>query len=200
MSDHGGDDPSLTARLHARNGTAGLHRRRMADGGDVYSGPTAKRALRALGARAMTMDNTIFVDDSFDASKPEDAALYAHERHHQMESGGVADGHGPKDAEEVAARAIERMVLHRASRGEELGSIMRDVVSRGAASAEGGGGGGTSGPATQNNVEPMAAYQAMIGSGKSHAQVIRDLTQFVMETLGRMEEEDAYRRTDSDFL
>ena len=30
--------------------------------------------LRALRARAFTMDHTIFVDDNFDITKPEDAA------------------------------------------------------------------------------------------------------------------------------
>lgn len=199
------DDPTLTSRLMSRNGP-GLSTRRMADGGEVVTGPTAKRALRAVGARAMTMDHTIFVDDTFDISNPEDAALYAHERHHQAESGGVSDGHGPRDAEEIAARAIERMVLHRSSKGEGIGEIMRDVMSGrvpegGVAPGRGGAGGGGLGAVEgEGEVDPMAAYEQMLAEGKDHQQIVRELTEFVMNSLMHLEEEDQVRRTQNDFF
>ena len=44
-----------------------------------------------------------------------------------MESGGHDDGHSGHDAEEVAARAIERMVLHRAKAGDNITDILRAV-------------------------------------------------------------------------
>lgn len=204
MADPEGAEPSLTNRLLARNGP-GLHRRKMADGGEVVTGPTARRALRALNARAMTMDETIFVDEDFDVSRPEDAALYAHERHHQMESGGFADGHGPRDHEEIAARAIERMVLHRAKSGEGIDSIMRDV--RGGRTPSNGqeadqmvAAGPASGGQEGDEEDPMAGYRALLASGKTHEQIVRELTQFVMNTLMTQEEEERFRSTDSSFF
>lgn len=128
MADHSTPGAGIGDRLMARS--TGLHRRTMDDGGEVFSGPVARRALRSVGARAMTMDKTIIVDDDFDPTDPEDQALYAHERFHQMESGGMDHPSDMHDAEEVGARAIERMVLHRAEKGESLSSIMRDSVSR----------------------------------------------------------------------
>lgn len=130
MGDHRTPGSGLGDRLMAR--TTGLQRRSMEDGGEVFSGPVARQALRAVGARAMTLDKTIIVDDDFDSANPEDQALYAHERFHQMESGGDDHPTDTHDAEEMGARAIERMVLHRAEKGEALGSIMRDAVAHGA--------------------------------------------------------------------
>ena len=100
----------LTDRLLDREG--GLHTRKAPGGGEVMTGPTASRALKALGARAMTMDNTIFVDEGFDPGSPEDLALLAHERHHQAESGGT-DQHSEFDLEElcVGASAEEKRPL-----------------------------------------------------------------------------------------
>jgi hypothetical protein len=105
----------LTDRLMARG--EGLRTEQMADGGEVVRGADATRALRTLDARAMTLDHTIVVGDDFDARRPEDAALYAHERHHLTHSGGEAEGHGAHEAEEAAAREIEAFVLHRARSG-----------------------------------------------------------------------------------
>lgn len=183
-------DSKLTARLMARQG--GIRRRSMPDGGEVYSGPTATRALRALGARAMTMDRNIFVADDFDPSDPEDAALYAHELHHQMESGGVDDGHGAHDAEEAAAQAIERMVLHRSAKGDSFGEIMRDVRSQGVATAPVKGQDEAT-TASDKEDEVMKAYRALRKQGKSHHQIVRDLAQFVVFSLMTQQESMNYR-------
>jgi hypothetical protein len=187
-------DDSLSARLASRS-NAGLSRRGMGDGGEVFSGPTASKALQSMGARAMTMDNTIFVDDGFDANNPEDLALYAHETHHQMESGGDHDGHGDHDHEEVAARSIERMVLHRSRRGDDIGSIMSDVR-------------GGNIPGDQGQVEAFVnqalgpkdgssdsstAYASMLGAGKSHDQVVQELADWVVEQLLAQDEENRFR-------
>lgn len=180
----------LTARLMARQG--GVHRRQMPDGGEAYTGPTATRALRALGARAMTMDRQIFVAEDFDPNDPEDAALYAHELHHQMESGGVDDGHATHDAEEAAAQAIERMVLHRSAMGEDFGEIMRDVKTLGPGAApvknqEG------DAPGSEHKDEVQRAYDALVKQGKSHEQIISELAQFVVSTMMAQEEAGSYR-------
>ena len=188
---------SLSARLMARAGP-GIHRRSMPDGGEVVSGPLATQALRALNARAFTMDRTIFVDEDFDVANPEDAALYAHERHHQMESGGVDDGHGSHDAEEVAARAIERMVLHRSSSGDSLRDIMSDVRSGQILTSSNG---TQHQPAESGDQEEVSdvqrAYSALLASGKNHEGIVRDLTAFVVESLMTMEEEQTFRATDA---
>lgn len=207
MADESRGD-SLTNRLMARGG--GLHRRSMPDGGEVYSGPVAQRALRTLGARAMTMDKSILVDDDFDPNKPEDAALYAHEKHHQDESGGKDDGHGARDQEEIEARQIERMVLHRSTAGEDLGSIMRDMKSGGGKKGKGKGKGRDDGEEFQAmgnvamsggaNMDPMDAYHDMIAEGKNHMIIVRELKDYVVGTLMRLEEEHLFRSTDHDFF
>lgn len=84
----------------------------------MYSGELASRSLKAMGARAMTVDHTVIVDESFDPNRAEDQALYAHEMYHVTHSGGEG-GNESRDAEEVAARAVERMVFHRAAGGAE---------------------------------------------------------------------------------
>jgi len=179
MAEHETPGSKLSARLMARSA---LHRQPMEDGGEVYKGPLASRALRAVGARAMTMDRTIIVDEDFDPGEPEDQALYAHERLHQLESGGDDQSTDLSDAEEVAARAVERMVLHRAKAGEDFGGIMRDVsVYRDAAPQSGGSGGGE---APSEGMDGAAAgYQALARSGKSHDQIVQLLARRVMKAL-----------------
>lgn len=172
-------EPTLTSRLHARN-ASGLHRRSMPDGGEVVSGPTARRALRALGARAMTMDHTIFVDEDFDVSRPEDAALYAHEQHHLHESGGADADHGPRDAEEIAARAIERMVLHRRQRGEALDTVLRDAR-EGRLSVD-----DTPG---EGDADPRSVYAALRAGGRSHEEIVMELTRQVLDSLAEADEQ-----------
>ncbi len=108
-------DNSMVSRLASRAETP-LKRKSVSGGGEVFTGPLASRALKSLGARAMTVDRSVIVAEGFDESRAEDQALYAHEQHHVANSGGT-DEHGTRDAEEVAARAVERMVLHRHAAG-----------------------------------------------------------------------------------
>lgn len=93
-------------------------------GGEAFQGETASRALKALGARAMTVDQSIIVSEDFDAQRPEDAALYAHEKLH-VDRGSTQATHAVHDAEEVAARAAEEMVLHRMASGESAADVQR---------------------------------------------------------------------------
>ena len=197
-------DDSIVERLMARN-DPGVYRVSMPDGGEAYTGPTVKRALKALGARAMTMDNSVFVDEDFDLSNPEDQALYAHEVHHQMESGGT-DEHGAHDAEEVAARAIERMVMHRSAKGDDFGEIMRDVrsgdVHRSVESApiQRSSDAGAGGDEDEDDRDPMKAYEAMIAKGKSHETVVRELRDHVLKSLDAIQLETTFRSGPGDFI
>ena len=120
---------SISSRLMDR--ADGLSRRAMPDGGEVFGGPTASRALQAVGARAFTVDGKIIVNDGFDVGNDDDLALYAHEKHHKDTSGGKDDGHHQHDAEEMAARARERLVLQRSRRGDDRGQILGDLDARG---------------------------------------------------------------------
>jgi hypothetical protein len=186
----GEDDGGLTERLMARSGP-GLYRRRMPDGGEVVTGPTAQRALGALGARAFTMDKTIFVDERFDISSPEDAALYAHERHHQMESGGDDDGHSGHDAEEVAARAIESMVLHRSRTGDDLQSILRDVDAGNLEVTP-----AASGEEKKEKSEDQGAEGALrklLMSGKSLEEISQMLTRHILDAVNGRTEDTLFR-------
>jgi len=204
------DSGSLTNRLMSRSET-GLRRKAVEGGGEVYSGPTASRALKAVGARAMTMDNTIFVDEGFDVNKAEDAALYAHESHHRDESGG-SDQHGARDAEEVHARAIERMVLHRMGAGEGLGDILRDVqngmVPRDSVQADAmasraqdpAGSTGRGGGSELAEGDAMTAYHDMLAAGKDHQTIVRELVKYCVETISRQEEEHLFRKAELDFF
>ncbi len=218
MADNG-KDTGLSKRLMARQGGGpGLHRVSMPDGGEAYSGALASRALGALGARAFTVDKSIIVDRAFDRAKGEDQALYAHERFHQRESAHKAEGgdegasHGGKDAEEMAARAIEGMVLHRSKQGDDFGSIMGDVNSGAMddAAKGGGGGGGKKDPKKAEvsgaligggkDRDPMEGYKAMIKGGLNHWQIVNELKDHVVSTLDGLNEEHEFRSAESSFL
>jgi len=192
MADHETPGDKLSRRLVARSG---LSRVTMEDGGEVHKGPIARRALRAVGARAMTMDRSIVVDDDFDPSDPEDQALYAHERVHQLESGGDDQPNQMHDAEEVAARAVERMVLHRRASGEGFDSIMRDVrdpVTRGeqarAPSQQ-----GHSGPTGSGGNTTQNAYNLLLAQGKNHDQIVDMFARKVIEVLVEREHQSLLR-------
>ena len=103
-----------------------LKRINVPGGGEAFQGGTATRALKALGARAMTVDQSIVVSEDFDPQRPEDAALYAHEKLH-VDRGGTQASHAVHDAEEVAARAVEEMVLHRMASGESAEQVQRSA-------------------------------------------------------------------------
>lgn len=187
--DNGG---SLRDRLDARS--AGLTRKNMPDGGQVFGGPTASKALSALGARAFTMDKTIFVNDGFDTGNAEDLALYAHESHHQQESGGTDDGHGEYDAEEMAARARERMVMHMAKRGDDAGGILSQLKGgRGPANAEEADAMLAAKAAKTGEADPLDAYKSMLALGMPQGQIIRELADDIVRTLNQQTEEVSQR-------
>jgi hypothetical protein len=182
MADRQASGESTSLRLSARSG--GLRRREAPDGGEVYSGELSRRALRAVGARAMTFDETIFVDDDFDLSRAEDQALYAHERVHQLGSGGKDTSHGAHDAEEAIARSVESMVLHRSVSGGDFGNILRE------AREVGGNSPGEPPPekGTNHASEAQAAYAQQIAKGKGHPQIVAELARYCVEHILKNEE------------
>lgn len=159
----------------------GLARQSMPGGGEVFSGDLASRALKSLGARAMTVDRSIVVADDFDPNKPEDQALFAHEQFHQEHSGG-AGTHEHRDSEEVAARAVERMVLHRArAGGMESHEAGLAVPSTGAVAKEGAG--AQSRENQEADVSAQRGYDALIRLGMDHLLVVDRLAHEVIQGL-----------------
>ena len=152
----------------------------MDDGGEVFSGRLASRALRSVGARPMTVSRSIIVDTTFDTSKVEDRALYAHEKVHLEHSGGEA-GHQVRDAEEIAARAAEAMVFHRSAQSEggaEIGSSQGSASASSAATvgAQADDDGNAKG---KRDPSPEDGYRALIALGNSHQDVIEILARKV---------------------
>ena len=100
-----------------RYSTADLREESVAGGGKVIRGNLATRALEVLGARAMTLDRSVVVADDFNMQNIEDQALFAHEQYHAMHGDGDGGGGGSnyRDAEEIAARAVESLVLSRSA-------------------------------------------------------------------------------------
>lgn len=191
----------LSNRLMARN--EGLARRQMPGGGEAYSGAVADQALKTIGARAMTMDNSVFVQSKFDPSKKDDMALWAHEKHHKDHSGGT-DDHGEYDSEERAARARERLVLHQAGAGHDPESILSGLDGLNPQSAkqadeifaemEGNGKEDGSG-----EPDPMEAYRNMLRDGMTHQQIVSTLADHVIKTGDRQRTENRMRSAgDSD--
>jgi len=172
----------------------------MADGGSVVTGPAVRAALRAVGARAFTWDKEIFVDEDFNPNDAKDQALYAHERFHQTHSGGadVSTGH-TSSVEEGGAQAVERMVLHRASAGEDVGAVMRDAlsssdisspVSRDVAQAPA----ASADPdATPEKSDAASALEAMIQAGRPYEEIVGVLARKCVLRLQEQREGEAVR-------
>lgn len=188
------ESPTVS-RLAARAGglQSGLQRRSMPGGGEVYSGEVASRALKDLGARAMTVDRSIIVSEDFDPSKPEDQALYAHEQYHMEHSGGEGTNSG-RDAEEIAARTVERMVLHRARAG--------GLESHEATQTQSGGFGGGN-PSrtmevnrTDGQEEAKRGYWAMRDTGLSHHTIAERLAEQVLKVIDRARDTENDRAGD----
>ena len=179
--------PSTTERLASRVEKPGLQRRQMGGGGEVFTGELASRSLKAVGARAMTVDRSIIVSDDFDPNKPEDQALFAHEQHHLEQAGGEGTNAG-RDEEEIEARAVERMVLHRA-----LGAASAPASAAPSAS-------GTSeeGPRGGSGPEAGAAggYAAMTAMGFSHADIVNRMAREVIQALDSAKSQRAMRGGD----
>ena len=182
----------LSERLLARNAGSGLSRRSMVDGGEVYSGALAQRALSTLGARAMTLDGKIMVGNQFDTNNPIHMAEYAHERHHQSESGG-SDVHGARDSEEIAARAIERMVLHRIEEGEDMAGVIQDAA---AGKVKEAAGTALSAPPKDKQAGPWVGYVALLASGLPHHAIVQRLADEISKRMGKEGDEHRDRTTE----
>lgn len=183
-----------------------LTRRGMSDGGEVFTGRLAARALRAVGARAMTVNRAIVVDTTFDTSNIEDQALYAHEKVHLDHSGGEA-GHQVRDAEEVAARAAEAMVFHRAAKAE---GGFEGGYGPGRGGGEGhpgdeqaSGDAKTGAPAADDapgsrktGADAQEGYRALIKKGFSHADIVDMLARKCMASLDESKQSTLDRHAD----
>jgi hypothetical protein len=181
-------------RIEDRLDRSELRRVAMPDGGEVYRGAVATKALDALGARAFTVDRTIIVGDEFDPYRAEDAALYAHEMYHVEAGDGVGGGGGEnfRDAEEVAARAVESLVLSRmAAGGVEAGYAAGAGARKGAIQSGESGAGvgarpGDAGSGSEDaGGDPTAemGYQALTAQGYSHSEIVDKLARRVLRTL-----------------
>jgi hypothetical protein len=177
-----------------RGGTGGLERSAMPGGGEVFSGDVASRALKTLGARAMTVDKSIIVSDEFDPGRAEDQALFAHEQFHVEHSGGEGT-HEARDGEEVAARAVERMVLHRARAGGAESHEAHHAVPGGASPA-----GATSASQKQTSAEqdPSAqrGYEAMVAQGMDRYAIVERLAHEVIQAIEHKRESGLERFAD----
>jgi hypothetical protein len=171
---------NTSARLGERDG---LRKRTLPGGGTVWQGELATEALEVMDARAMTLDQSIIVSEDFDYSRPEDAALYAHEQFHIDQGDHSAGGHHIHSAEEVSARAVEGMVLHRAATG-------------GGEAAPSPGGGSSGGGQKPQEPKPMAGYNAMVKEGLNHLGVVDELTRFVMTEMDTAEALNLARNKD----
>lgn len=173
---------SATAdRLASRAAGKGLQRKSMPGGGEVFTGDVASRALKSLGARALTVDRSIIVSEDFDPSKAEDQALYAHEQYHVTHSGGEGDHHG-RDAEEVAARAVERMVLHRARDGGTESHEATHAVPETGNFGPGGPGKDKS-LKQEKDSAAQRGYDAMVAEGMNHQEIVWKLASDVVSAL-----------------
>jgi hypothetical protein len=172
-----------TARLSERDG---LQKRSLPGGGSVWQGPLATEALESLDARAMTLDQSIIVSEDFDPGSAEDQALYAHEQFHVQQGDHGAGGHHIHSAEEIAARAVEGMVLHRSADGGGGGG-----ESQGAGGDQGGGAAAKSG-----EPNPMGGYRALIKEGLDHQGAIDELARFVCDELDNADGLGAARNRD----
>jgi Domain of unknown function (DUF4157) len=159
--DHGVLGEETSNRLLERVDRNSLSKEAMPGGGEFYRGAAADGALQALGARAMTVDDAIVVGQDFDPSRAADRALFAHEQHHLEHSGGEG-GDSLRDAEEIAARSVERMVLQQgASTGPESVTPL---------------------PSTEKP-KPKSAYGALRAQGLDHAAVVDKLAREVVAAL-----------------
>ena len=192
--DHSPPGSGISSRLASRMDRGSLSRTSVAGGGEVFSGEVATRALRAVGARAMTLDRSIIVDDDFDMSRPEDAALYAHEQYHVEHGDGHGGGGGDnfRDAEEIAARAAEAIAYRQAKGGVETGAM--PGAGPGAGTPYGDEAGGTvapGAPASSANADgssgrppdPSKGYDSLIDQGYTHFEVVDSLARKVINTM-----------------
>lgn len=192
-------DDRAVDRIEDRLDRTELRRVAMPDGGEVYRGELASRALESLGARAFTVDRTIIVGDDFDPYEAEDAALYAHEMYH-VEAGDGGGGGGAenfRDAEEIAARAVESLVLQRAAAGGIEAGYAAGAGARkgGLQSGEDGASIGATGknPTDQDDGRhgdptPEDGYSALLNQGMTHDEIVEQLTRRVLRMMDEQAE------------
>ncbi|MGB0637954.1 MAG: eCIS core domain-containing protein [Myxococcota bacterium] len=186
-------------RITGRLDRTELRRVVMPDGGEVYRGEIASRALESLGARAFTVDRTIIVGDDFDPYLAEDRALYAHEQYHveQGDGGGGGGGENFRDAEEVAARAVESMVLSRMAAGGYEAGYSKGAGGR-AGDIQSGQDGAGVGARPENaatkkedaDTDPDAerGYETLIAQGYTHTEIVDEMTRRVLTTMDEQHE------------
>ncbi len=199
-------DEGAVDRITERLDRSELRRVSMPDGGEVYRGEVASRALDALGARAFTVDRTIIVGDDFDPYRIEDAALYAHEMYHVEQGDGQGGGGGEnfRDAEEVAARAVESLVIQRAAAGGvEAGYAAGAGARKGSIqSGEAGAGIGAASRDANNKAEDASdidadaekGYAALLAQGMSHQEIVLEMAQRVLRAIDEQAEWKHIRR------
>jgi hypothetical protein len=186
-------------RITGRLDRTELRRVVMPDGGEVYRGDVATRALDSLGARAFTVDRTIIVGDDFDPYQAEDLALYAHEQFHveQGDGGGGGGGENFRDAEEIAARAVESMVLQRAAAGGYETGYSKGAGGRAGdiqAGQDGQGVGaapehaGTRQEDADSDPEPERGYESLIAQGYTHIEIVEEMARRVVTVLDEKDE------------
>ena len=172
----------MASQLEGRKN--GLRTRRVGHQ-EVITGELANEALGALGARAMTVDNEIIVNNQFDPNQAEDQALLAHEMLHQEFSGGTA-GATMYDAEEVAARSVESMVFHRAQKGQSnpIPRKASDLL-RESKQESGGNDSQRTHEVNDKNTQPRAehGYQTLKDRGYTHEMIVQHLAYKVLDEL-----------------
>lgn len=207
MARNGPPGVGTANKLASRLDRSQLSRVSMPGGGEVFKGPVASRALKALGARAMTVDRSIIVADGFNPSRAEDAALFAHERHHLNRSGGSGGHHGV-DEEEREARAMEAMVFHRMAGGYEGGNLpggndrptqdaWNDNSQNGQSHTSGTQGGEDKSSSTAGSPSPGRGYAAMRAQGNSHADVVEEMTRRTLAVMDEADQTKTDRMTDT---
>ncbi len=207
-----GDDSSggsLISRLASRAERAELSRVSVPGGGVAMTGELASRALKSIGARAMTIDRTIIVSDDFDPSNADDAALFAHEQHHAMHGDGAGGGahDNYRDAEEVAARAAEAMVFHRAAAGGYEGGYTEGGGpggSQGYGARDGSGQGvsaGVSSSSEKNDTvdsdpDPDRGYKYLKTQGYSHDDIVEEFARKAINAMDSRKRSGLDRHSD----
>jgi len=150
----------------------------------------------------MTMDNTIIVDQDFNPNKKEDQALYAHEHIHKSTESSSVRQHTVRDAEEIAARAAESMVLHRRARGEDFSDIMRDVAHRKkdvASDHKTSDAGRDAGDDQDKEDIKQQALMTIERSGKDNFLVVEDISRFIQDHMDRREHLEGFRGAHTEF-
>ena len=191
---------ALASRLTGRE--QGLYRRRMPDGGEVFTGPLVDRLMGSFErpVRGFFVNGLICVPSSFDASKPQDVATYVHERIHARNEGrniqkseGYQGDH-PSEDERIARRS-EEMVLHALSLGTSVARAIEEAVMADR-NDEDKTPSGTPQSKPSREERLRLTYQRLRDEGLTHNQVVRQLADSVMVALPQIDRDARFRRGD----